>query len=333
MHPAAPCLPCRFLCCLCQPDERTTLLTPRPSGLTRCLSPRAATSCAALPPHKAMQVQPRLVPPGHTTLSQTLQEGRTPERFNFWGYSTAAFFAPMARYSSAVAQGAPGQAAGHELKLLVRECHARGMEVIMDVVFNHTAEGNQQGPSISLRLPPGSCLVAGFADCAVRAPGLRASCGAAGLPRSSLSGCACLQTRPSLLHARCLEGHAAPGASAADRQAGHRGMDNRMFYMLAPGGEYYNYSGCGNTVNCNHPLVRRFLLDCLRYWVSEYHVDGFRCGSQDAVRHVPAQSNVDDLSRACLLSSIAWNMLGAAAGCELCSAAVYAASHPVTHID
>ena len=53
-----------------------------------------------------------------------------------------------------------------------------------------------------------------------------------------------------------------------------------MFYMLAPGGEYYNYSGCGNTVNCNHPLVRRFLLDCLRYWVSEYHVDGFRCASQ-----------------------------------------------------
>ena len=150
-----------------------------------------------------MQVQPRLVPPGHTTLSQTLQEGRTPERFNFWGYSTAAFFAPMARYSSAVAQGAPGQAAGHELKLLVRECHARGLEVIMDVVFNHTAEGNQQGPSISLRLPPGTHLLAG---CAVRAPGLRASCGAARLPRPSLSGCACLQTRPSLLHTRCLEG-------------------------------------------------------------------------------------------------------------------------------
>lgn len=79
------------------------------------------------------------------------QEGRKPERYNFWGYSTAAFFAPMARYSSAVAQGGPGQAAAHELKLLVRECHARGMEVLMDVVFNHTAEGNQQGPSISLR--------------------------------------------------------------------------------------------------------------------------------------------------------------------------------------
>ena len=58
----------------------------------------------------------------------------------------------------------------------------------------------------------------------------------------------------------------------------HRGLDNRVFYMLAPGGEYYNYSGCGNTVNCNHPIVRRFLLDCLRYWVAEYHVDGFRWG-------------------------------------------------------
>ena len=58
-----------------------------------------------------------------------------------------------------------------------------------------------------------------------------------------------------------------------------------MFYMLAPGGEYYNYSGCGNTVNCNHPLVRQFLLDCLRFWVSEYHVDGFRylpCAAEHA---------------------------------------------------
>ena len=96
---------------------------------------------------------------------RALQEGRKPERFNFWGYSTAAFFAPMARYSSAVAQGAAGQAAGHELKLLVRECHARGMEVIMDVVFNHTAEGNQRGPSISLRLPPGT---RSGLDCAVQ---------------------------------------------------------------------------------------------------------------------------------------------------------------------
>ena len=55
-----------------------------------------------------------------------------------------------------------------------------------------------------------------------------------------------------------------------------RGLDNRVYYMLAPEGQYYNYSGCGNTVNCNHPIVRRFILDALRYWVQEMHVDGFR---------------------------------------------------------
>ena len=55
-----------------------------------------------------------------------------------------------------------------------------------------------------------------------------------------------------------------------------RGLDNRVYYMLAPGGEYYNYSGCGNTLNTNHPSVRRFFLDCLRYWVTEMHIDGFR---------------------------------------------------------
>lgn len=77
--------------------------------------------------------------------------------------------------------------------------------MILDVVFNHTAEGNHQGPTLSFR-----------------------------------------------------------------------GLDNRVYYMLAPAGEYYNYSGCGNTLNCNQPAVRQFIVDCLRYWVSEYHVDGFR---------------------------------------------------------
>lgn len=81
----------------------------------------------------------------------------------------------------------------------------RGIEVILDVVFNHTAEGNEMGPTLSFR-----------------------------------------------------------------------GLDNRMYYMMAPGGEYYNYSGCGNTFNTNHPHVRQFIVDCLRYWVQEYHVDGFR---------------------------------------------------------
>lgn len=55
-----------------------------------------------------------------------------------------------------------------------------------------------------------------------------------------------------------------------------RGLDNRVYYMLAPEGQYYNYSGCGNTFNCNHPVVRKFIVDCLRYWVTEMHVDGFR---------------------------------------------------------
>ena len=57
---------------------------------------------------------------------------------------------------------------------------------------------------------------------------------------------------------------------------GCRGLDNRVYYMLAPEGQYYNYSGCGNTFNCNHPVVRKFIVDCLRYWVTEMHVDGFR---------------------------------------------------------
>lgn len=57
---------------------------------------------------------------------------------------------------------------------------------------------------------------------------------------------------------------------------GCRGLDNRVYYMLAPEGQYYNYSGCGNTFNCNHPVVRKFIVDCLRYWVTEMHIDGFR---------------------------------------------------------
>ncbi|KAK6147467.1 hypothetical protein DH2020_018379 [Rehmannia glutinosa] len=125
-------------------------------------------------------------------------------KMNFWGYSTINFFSPMARYSSS-GIGNYGLGAVNEFKYLVREAHKRGIEVIMDVVFNHTAEGNENGPILSFR-----------------------------------------------------------------------GLDNSVFYMLAPKGEYYNYSGCGNTFNCNHPIVRQFILDCLRYWVTEMHVDGFR---------------------------------------------------------
>jgi isoamylase len=135
-----------------------------------------------------------------------------PPRYNYWGYSTVAFFAPMARFSAAATAAGPGAspaaaaaAALDEFKSLVKAAHARGIEVILDVVFNHTAEGSEAGPTLSFR-----------------------------------------------------------------------GLDNRAYYMLAPGGECYNYSGCGNTFNCNHPAARALILDSLRYWVEECHVDGFR---------------------------------------------------------
>jgi glycogen operon protein len=120
---------------------------------------------------------------------------------NYWGYSTVGFFAPKAGYA---ASGKFGMQVD-EFKALVKELHDNGIEVFLDVVFNHTAEGNEQGPTISFR-----------------------------------------------------------------------GIDNQTYYMLTPEGYYYNFSGCGNTLNCNNPVVRSMVLDCLRYWVSECHVDGFR---------------------------------------------------------
>ncbi|ESA38966.1 glycogen debranching enzyme [Leptolyngbya sp. Heron Island J] len=121
--------------------------------------------------------------------------------YNYWGYSTVGFFAPKAGYA---ATGRFGMQVD-EFKALVKELHANGIEVILDVVFNHTAEGNERGPTISFR-----------------------------------------------------------------------GLDNKTYYMLTPEGYYYNFSGCGNTLNCNNPIVRNFVLDCLRYWAAEYHIDGFR---------------------------------------------------------
>ena len=121
---------------------------------------------------------------------------------NYWGYSTAAFFAPKGNYASNKSPGAQV----NEFKEMVRELHKAGIEVILDIVFNHTAEGNEQGPTFSFR-----------------------------------------------------------------------GLDNSIYYILNENRRYYqNYSGCGNTVNCNHPVVRTFIMDCLRYWVMEMHVDGFR---------------------------------------------------------
>jgi glycogen operon protein len=131
--------------------------------------------------------------------STNAETGET--RYNYWGYSTVGFFAPKAGYA---ATGPLGMQAD-ELKTLIKELHKNGIEVMLDVVFNHTAEGDQRGPTISFR-----------------------------------------------------------------------GLDNRTYYMLTPEGYYFNFSGCGNTLNCNNPVVRQLVLDCLRYWVSEYHIDGFR---------------------------------------------------------
>ncbi len=121
--------------------------------------------------------------------------------YNYWGYSTVGFFAPKAGYA---ATGPLGMQVD-EFKNLVKELHRNGIEVMLDVVFNHTAEGNEQGPTLSFR-----------------------------------------------------------------------GIDNQTYYMLTPEGYYFNFSGCGNTLNCNNPVVRMMVLDCLRYWAAEYHIDGFR---------------------------------------------------------
>ncbi len=120
---------------------------------------------------------------------------------NYWGYSTISFFSPKGSYC---VHNSLGQQV-IEFKDLVKEFHKAGIEVILDVVFNHTGEGNEKGPTLSFR-----------------------------------------------------------------------GIDNVIYYMLENGRYYKNFSGCGNTMNCNHPIVRDFILDCLRYWVVEMHIDGFR---------------------------------------------------------
>ncbi|MBS0604031.1 MAG: glycogen debranching protein GlgX [Verrucomicrobia bacterium] len=120
---------------------------------------------------------------------------------NYWGYSTINFFAPMNRYSSSHEWASTLD----DFRTLVREMHKNGIEVYLDVVYNHTAEGNQNGPYFSFR-----------------------------------------------------------------------GIDNCIYYMINPEGHYLDYTGTGNTVNSNHPVVAQFILDSLRYWVNEMHVDGFR---------------------------------------------------------
>jgi isoamylase len=125
------------------------------------------------------------------------------DRINYWGYSTIAFFAPHCRYSSRRDPLGPVD----EFRDLVKALHKAGIEVILDVVFNHTAEGNHEGPTLSFR-----------------------------------------------------------------------GLDNKIYYILEEDNltQYSNYSGCGNTFRANHPIAGEVILDCLRYWVAEMHVDGFR---------------------------------------------------------
>jgi glycogen operon protein len=123
-------------------------------------------------------------------------------RANYWGYDPLAFFAPHRGYAADPTPGAQVR----EFKEMVRALHAAGIEVILDVVFNHTAEGNHLGPTLSFK-----------------------------------------------------------------------GLENRVYYMLGDGGSTYrNYTGCGNTINGNHPIVRELIFLCLRNWVHNYHVDGFR---------------------------------------------------------
>ena len=118
-----------------------------------------------------------------------------------WGYNTVGFFAPNSSYAAANEHNLEGT----ELKTLIKALHDNGIEVILDVVFNHTAEGNEKGNTFSFK-----------------------------------------------------------------------GFDNNIYSMLTPDGNYYNFSGCGNTLNCNHPVVQQLILECLRYWTINYRVDGFR---------------------------------------------------------
>lgn len=121
--------------------------------------------------------------------------------YNYWGYNTVSFFAPNTSY----AFNEEHNHEGDELKSLIKALKENGIEVILDVVFNHTAEGNEMGLCFSFK-----------------------------------------------------------------------GIDNNVYYMLTPDAHYYNFSGCGNVMNCNHPVVRSFIIDCLRHWAIEYRVDGFR---------------------------------------------------------
>ena len=148
---------------------------------------------------------------------------------DYWGYNTISFFAPNTSYSARVEYNREG----NELKQLIKTLKENGIEVILDVVFNHTAEGNEDGPFFSFK-----------------------------------------------------------------------GIDNNIYYMLTPEGYYYNFSGCGNTLNCNHPIVQQMIIDCLRYWVTSYRVDGFRF---DLASILGRNEDGSPMSKPPLLQSLAFD--------------------------
>ena len=158
---------------------------------------------------------------------QRVVDGR--QLVNYWGYNTVCFFAPNTSYTAQVEYNREGT----ELKRLIRALKENGIEVILDVVLNHTAEGDERGPCFSFK-----------------------------------------------------------------------GLDNNIYYMLTPDGHYYNFSGVGNTLNCNHPVVRQFILDCLRYWAVEYRVDGFRF---DLASILGRDEDGSPLSEPPLLESLAFD--------------------------
>ncbi|MFI3200845.1 MAG: glycogen debranching protein GlgX [Eubacteriales bacterium] len=150
---------------------------------------------------------------------------------DYWGYNPVSFFAPNTSYASKVEHNKEG----NELKKVIKLLNDNGIEVFLDVVFNHTAEGNEHGPCFSFK-----------------------------------------------------------------------GVDNNIYYLLTPEGYYYNFSGCGNTLNCNHPIVQQMIIECLRYWVTAYRVDGFRF---DLASILGRNEDGSPMSKPPLLQSLAFDAI------------------------
>jgi glycogen operon protein len=191
---------------LCRPSARTIIYEMHVRGFTRHPSSGVAEKTHGtyagliekIPYLQELGVTAVELLPVFQFDAQDCPSGKT----NYWGYAPISFFAPHRAYSSRQDPLGPVD----EFRDMVKALHRAGIEVILDVVFNHTAEGDGSGPTLSFR-----------------------------------------------------------------------GIDNPTYYILERGGaRYANYSGCGNTLNANHPVVRRLIVDSLRYWVAEMHVDGFR---------------------------------------------------------